>query len=98
MLQLNQLVPGTGTLKVLIHHLETEVSVCYVCLIPGGARVSLTWGDAQSILESAQMWTQHWLTSHSPSCELTWGKHQNSMFFWYPEKRHADQTSAGSGG
>ena len=38
MLQLNKLVPGDGTLKVLIHHLETEASVRYVCLIPAGAR------------------------------------------------------------
>jgi hypothetical protein len=30
--------------------------------------------------------------------ELTWGKHQSSMFSWYLEKPHANQTSEASGG
>lgn len=57
MLQLNQLVPGTSTLKVLTHHLETESLSTLRLPHPWWCPVSLTWGDAQSILESAQIWT-----------------------------------------
>lgn len=51
MLQLNQLVLGTDTLKVLIPHLETGVSVCYICLTSPVL-------PSQSILETAQVWTR----------------------------------------